>query len=154
MLSAFNLKRYQFEFNQQEFYTFDRAFVPHLLGRRGNQTAINTAGSAWKKRIRRYQNLNQANSSYQNPKWTELYNFSLGHFDLGSPLFRPISYEVEDMGSWAKSTSIEDQGNLGEFFRFRGLQKSNLVQFKNDISFRKKIVQHFLSSFSIMTRRH
>lgn len=142
MLKFLKLKRFKFEFNEQTFYTFDKNFIPFLLGKRGNQTAINTAGSAWKKNIKRYLNERQAEKTSQNPKWIELYNFLQGHLTIESALFSPQKNMIinQDVNDIFQSINQEDKKRLGEFLRFREILRHNLIFFKNEPRFRHKIL--------------
>jgi hypothetical protein len=141
MLRVFNLKKYPFEFNNETFYSFDKKYVPYLLGKHGNQTAINTAGSAWKKIIQRNTTEKQAKKTYLNPKWIELKNFLQGHLNLKSSLFMPEkSMMIKKLDDLFLSINIKDKQKLGEFLRFRELQRYNLVFFKKDNSFRNKVI--------------
>jgi len=139
VLQVFNLKKCPFNFNNETFFCFDKSYVPYLLGKHGNQTAINTAGSAWKKTIRRYLTEKQSNKEYPNPKWLELKMFLEGHLNAEVELFKPNrSLLIRDLDSLAASTTTRDKKLLGDFLRFRELQKNELIHFKEDFSFRKK----------------
>ncbi|BDQ30597.1 hypothetical protein NZNM25_07610 [Nitrosopumilus zosterae] len=142
MLGIFHLKKFKFEFKDEIFYSFDKNFIPHLLGKRGNQTAINTAGSTWKKEIQRYLNQRQAENRSQNPKWTELFNFLQGHLTTESALFLPHKDKIikEDIKEIFQSTNRKDKERLGEFLRFREILRYNLIFFKKESKFRHKIL--------------
>jgi hypothetical protein len=142
MLEIFQLKKFKFEFKDETFYSFDKKFTPYLLGKHGNQTAINTAGSAWKKNIKRYLNERQAENTYQNPKWTEIFNFLQGHLTTKSALFFPQKGIMidEDMDDVFQSTNKKTKIKLGEFLRFREILRYNLIYFKKEPKFRHKII--------------
>lgn len=141
MLSVFDLNKYPFEFNNETFYCFDKKYITYLLGKRGNQTAINTAGSAWKKTIQRYLSEKQPNKRYINPKWLELRDFLQGHLNTKDSLFKPdVAHCIKNLDALLQSTSTNDKRILGEYLRFRELLRNNLSYFKKDSSFRKKIL--------------
>lgn len=153
MLQVFNLKKFPFEFNNETFYCFSKDYIPYLLGKHGNQTAINTAGSAWIKNIRRYVNERQAEKISSNSKWRELFSFLQSHLMIDSNLFKPNpSYEIQNLDHLFQSTSTSDKILLGEFLRFRELLRYNLIYFKKDIKFRKKILPYIFDAANSFRR--
>ena len=142
MLRIFGLKKYPFQFNGETFYAFNKEYIHFLLGKRGNQTAINTAGSAWKKDIHRYVNERQADKTYRNPKWLEIYNFLQGHLSIGNSILSPDkNLIVDNLDEMTSSTSPRDLRIAGEYFKFRDLLRQNLIYFKKNHLFRKKILK-------------
>ena len=147
MLRIIGLKRYSFQFNNETFYTFDKKYISYLLGKHGNQTAINTAGSTWKKDIRRYLNEKQAESFYRNPKWDELFNFLQSHLIVKNSLLKPNSaLNIDNLDKMASSLNLKDLRIAGEYFRFRGLLRHSLIYFKKDHIFRKHILSRIFDS--------
>lgn len=142
MLNYFGVNKYSFDFAGFEFQTFDKKFIPILLGKHGNQTAINTAGSAWKKVIHRNLTRKQAERDYINPKWSQLYNFLQSHLTTKNSMFTPkrsfiINRDLDDLFT---STNVRDKTKLSEFLRFREINIHNLKYFKDDPGFRKKVL--------------
>ena len=148
MLGIFDLPQIPFEFKNRTFYTFDKDYIPHVLGKTGKQTAINTAGSLWKKIIKRNITQKQAESIKINPKWMELFNFLQSHLITKNALFIPNS-EIcigNTLEQISESVNLEDKKIFSEFLRFRKLQIHNLRKFKEIPLFRKKILELILNN--------
>jgi hypothetical protein len=146
MLGLFNLPKIPFEFKTKTFHTFDKDCITLLLGKNGNQTAINTAGSLWKKTIVRNVTQKQAESIKINPKWVELFNFLQSHLTTKNAILIPDSkiYVGNSLEQISESTKFEDKKIFSEFLRFRELQIHNIIKFKEVPSFRKNILKILL----------
>ena len=148
MLELFNLPKIPFEFKSKTFHTFDKDCIVLLLGKTGNQTAINTAGSLWKKTIVRNVTQKQAESIKINPKWVELFNFLQSHLTTKNAILIPDSKICvgNSLEQISESTKFEDKKIFSEFLRFRELQIHNLRKFKEVSSFRKNILKILLDT--------
>lgn len=147
MLGIFKLPQIPFKFKNKTFYIFDKDYIPYVLGKSGNQTAINTAGSLWKKIIKHNLTRKQAESIKINPKWTELFNFLQSHLTTKNALFVPDSQSCigDTLEQISESTDLEDKKKFLEFLRFRELQIHNLRKFKEVPAFRKKVLELILN---------
>jgi hypothetical protein len=143
LLKRFFSKTYEFEFNNKTFRTFDENLKPSLLGKAGNQTAINTAGSAWKKTINRHSPTEQ---SYRNPQYNRLLDFLREHLAKQSNIineslgFREIS--AKKLG---KSHTKAAGKTLADFNRFQGIVTDGLRRFKSSRSFRVRVLRRVLT---------
>jgi hypothetical protein len=137
MFHYFSDQKYDFPFNQRTFEIFDDHLISELLGRSGNQTAINTAGSAWKKIIHRYPNDRQEESVYPNPKYIELKNFLHDHLSHESDLLNYLdNFQEINIDNLIQSSSPSDKQLISKFTRFREILTTNLNLFKTDSNFR------------------
>jgi hypothetical protein len=137
MFNSFVNKKYTFEFNNREFEIYDEKLIPLLLGKTGKQTAINTAGSAWKKVINRRKTAKQKESHYLNPKYIELLNFLKKHLSKSSDKFNYLDHFQEiNPKELMLSDKRADKLLIGEFTRFREIMVLNLIRFKTEADFR------------------
>lgn len=120
MIPVFSQERYSFEFKKKIFSTFDQNLISKYLGKSGNQSAINSAGSNWKRNIHRNRNKNQPQSNRINPKWSELYEL----------LDRYIEKEIDS--------------KIKSFHVFQEINSKNLQNFKTDYKFRLKVISEIL----------
>lgn len=121
MLNNFTKQKFTFDFNKRVFEIYNKDLIPELLGKRGKQTAINVAGSTWKKIIKRYNNEKQEVSVKQNSKYIELLN-----------LFNEsISHPIRDVS------------RFDTFKKTQTIMVQNLIRFKKDVNFRTKVTSEF-----------
>ncbi len=141
MLNRFVSKKFLFDFNKKKFEIFDKELIPYLLGKAGNQTAINTAGSAWIKTIHRYKTERQEESVYRNPEYDKLLRLLNDCLLHKSDLFNSDDFKEINVKELVESTSPADKVLLGKFTRFREVMVKNLNRFKNDSAFRAEVAK-------------
>lgn len=141
MLRIFNTPIHTFDFKNKQFEIYDKHLIPQLLGKRGNQTAINTAGSAWKKIIHRNETKKQQASEYRNPKYDELLLILDQHLTHKSDLFNYLyGFREINVETLTGSQYGPDMKLLNKFDDFRNILSKNLVKFKSDPIFRTNII--------------
>lgn len=143
MLKRFFSKAYEFEFNYKTFTTFDENLIPSLLGKAGNQTAINTAGSAWKKTINRHSPTEQ---SYRNPQYNRLLDFLREHLAKQSNIINEsLGFREVSAKKLGKSQTKAARKTLADFNRFQGIVADGLRRFKSSRSFRVRVLRRVLT---------
>ncbi len=142
VLDYFDFEKIEFEFKNKKFETYNRNLIPLLLGKTGNQTAINTVGSAWKKTIQRYKTEKQDESSERNTKYDELLTLLKEHLSHESDLLNYLDdFQEIDAKKLMQSTSQTDKILFGKFTRFREIMVNNLNNFKKNSAFREKVTK-------------
>lgn len=129
MFNALTTQKEEFLFNGKKFEIYNKELVEELLGKTGNQTAINGAGSNWKKEIRRYKTSKQEEGKSLNPKYSELKKLIENYIQPNKYLLEKGKDEVKKILS------------------------SNLLRFKQDSQFRKQCLKEILNSdFTFKTK--
>jgi len=144
LLRRFSLTTHDFTFKKTTFRTFDRRLVETHLGKSGNQTAINTAGSTWKKTITRY---GPPKVSYRNTAYDRLLNFLEQQMMKQSSLindetFRFREIDVDDLRT---QRNADDIRTLHNYEQFRDVLRDNLRKFKTSRQFRVDAVNKILT---------
>ena len=122
MFNALTKQKEEFTFNGKKFEIYNKDLIEEFLGKTGNQTAINGAGSNWKKEIRRYKTSKQDESKSLNPKYSELKKLIENYIKINDELLKEGDESI------------------------RKLLSENLLKFKKDFEFRKECLGEILNS--------
>lgn len=112
MFKSLTSELYNFDFNNKKFEIYNKNLIKELLGKSGNQTAVNGGGSVWIKIVKRRKTNKQEAGERYNPKYSELFNLMQRHIEITKNLEE--SYNTETL-------------------------INNLKRFKSDFKFRKEI---------------
>jgi len=129
MFNALTTQKEEFIFNGKKFEIYNKDLIEELLGKAGHQTAINGAGSNWKKEIKRYKTIRQGESKSLNPKYSELKKLIENYIQPNKYLLEKGKDEVKKILS------------------------SNLLRFKQDSQFREQCLNNIINSdFTFKTK--